>query len=115
MRYPSHVHLLGLDVDVDRRDVTVRSGGATVATARWTGRTLEERCGSLTSDTWAELEAAIAASEERAISMAAATDESGVDLTLIDWMLTLTPTERLRVLMRHASGLAGFVRDDVRE
>jgi hypothetical protein len=85
-----------LDVDVDRTIVTVRDAGGVV---------------------WEQLETAIANDETEALASANATanDDDGVDVTLIDWMLSLTPTERLRVLMRHASELAGFVRDDVRE
>lgn len=32
--------------------------------------------------------------------------EDGVDLTLIRWMLSLTPTERLQVLQQHVQSLA---------
>jgi hypothetical protein len=107
----------GLDVVVDRNCVTVRDANEVVATARWTGRSLENRSGSLAGPLWEELERAIADDEARAVALAEQTahDQEGVDLTLIDWMLSLTPTERLRVLMRHASGLAAFVRDDLRE
>jgi hypothetical protein len=31
--------------------------------------------------------------------------EDGVDLTLIRWMLSLTPAERLDVLQRHVSSI----------
>ena len=31
--------------------------------------------------------------------------EDGVDLTLIRWMLLLTPTERLQVLQRHIASV----------
>ena len=31
--------------------------------------------------------------------------EDGVDLTLIDWMLSLTPLERLRYAQRHAQAI----------
>jgi hypothetical protein len=31
--------------------------------------------------------------------------EDGVDLTLIRWMLSLTPAERLQVLHRHVNGI----------
>ena len=37
--------------------------------------------------------------EERAYS------EDGVDLTLIRWMLSLTPAERLRALQQHINGV----------
>lgn len=32
--------------------------------------------------------------------------EDGVDLTLIRWMLSLTPAERLQVLQRHLRAIA---------
>ena len=32
--------------------------------------------------------------------------EDGVDLTLIDWMLSLTPLERLQVLEQNATAIA---------
>jgi len=32
--------------------------------------------------------------------------EDGVDLTLIRWMLSLTPTERLQMLQEHVQSLA---------
>jgi hypothetical protein len=32
--------------------------------------------------------------------------EDGVDLTLIRWMLSLTPTERLEVLQQHIRAIA---------
>lgn len=106
-----------LEVTVDRTDVVVRRRDARLATARWNGRRLDDRDGSLSDEEWAALEFAIRADEDQAVAESAATaqDDEGVDVTLIDWMLSLTPTERLRVLMRHASGLAGFVRDDLRE
>ena len=31
--------------------------------------------------------------------------EDGVDLTLIRWMLSLTPAERLQVLQRHVNAI----------
>jgi hypothetical protein len=31
--------------------------------------------------------------------------DDGVDLTLIRWMLSLTPAERLQVLQRHVNGI----------
>ena len=89
----------------------------TLCHLRHRGRRLDDRDGSLSDEEWAALESAIRADEDQAVaeSEATAQDDEGVDVTLIDWMLSLTPTERLRVLMRHASGLAGFVRDDLRE
>ena len=34
--------------------------------------------------------------------------EDGVDLTLVRWMLSLTPAERLQVLQDHMDDLATF-------
>ncbi|PYT20911.1 MAG: hypothetical protein DMG57_40510 [Acidobacteria bacterium] len=39
--------------------------------------------------------------ETRKIEIPATHSEDGVDLTLIRWMLSLTPVERLQVLQRH--------------
>jgi hypothetical protein len=107
----------GLDVAVDRRDVIVRDRDVIAATARWTGTSLELRTGSLSDEVRRAIESAIVADEQQAIATSEATshDDDGVDLTLIDWMLSLSPAERLRVLMRHASELSAFVRDDLRE
>lgn len=33
------------------------------------------------------------------------TDENDVDVTLVDWMLSLTPIERLRFLQNHANAI----------
>lgn len=33
------------------------------------------------------------------------TDENDVDVTLVDWMLSLTPIERLRFLQNHANAM----------
>ena len=38
-------------------------------------------------------------------------DASGVDLTQIDWMLSLTPLERLSVLYETAASLARLMND----
>lgn len=36
--------------------------------------------------------------------------EDGVDLTLIRWMLSLTPAERLQVLQRHVNAILAIQR-----
>lgn len=43
---------------------------------------------------------------------ASAFNADGVDVTLIDWMLAMSPLERLRVLERRAFELAPFVTSD---
>lgn len=113
--YSSRVRFRGLELVVDRHRVTVRAGDAIVATARWNGRTLDERTGAaLDAAAWDELADRLARDEAEALAAAeaGAHDEAGVDLTLIDWMLSLTPSERLEFLRRHAAALAPFVKDD---
>jgi len=44
-------------------------------------------------------------------SQAAAFDEAGVDLTLIDWMLSLSPLERLEAMQVHGRSVASLVPD----
>ena len=38
--------------------------------------------------------------------------EDGTDLTVIRWMLELTPEERLQWLQTHMQGVASLVRDE---
>lgn len=105
----------GLPVVVDRHRVVVTTADGGQATARWDGRRLSERTGPV--DDWDELEALLARDEAEALAAAAAdsVDEAGVDLTLIDWMLGLSPTERLQFLRQHAASLAPFVDADAAE
>ena len=107
-------------IRIDRRNVEVRNGEQTIATGRWDGRSVVDRAGRVGDDDeafWAMLVARLVADEREALRAATvdAVDESGVDLTLIDWMLGMSPTERLHVLMRNAAALAPFVCDDLRE
>ena len=44
---------------------------------------------------------------------AGAYDSSGVDLTLVDWMLSLSPRERLEALFVHGESIARLL-DDAR-
>src|SRR5437879_3195469 len=90
-------------IDFDR--VSILRRGALVGSARWTGRRIEERPSGLKPEAPEEedaifeaLEAGLAgeAAAELAELQAAAYDEEGVDLTLIRWMLSLSPRERLR-------------------
>lgn len=92
-------------IDLDR--VLIFRNGTLVATGRWTGRRIEDRpAGVLAEDPGAEerlfatLEAGLLEEAAREIRemQAQAYDDEGVDRTLIRWMLSLTPRERLRVL-----------------
>jgi hypothetical protein len=112
------VRIEALELLVDRHRVEVHAGGRVLGVGRWTGHRIVERSASeLSEGEWDLIAQRLAREEATALEAAAASahDESGVDLTLIDWMLTLTPTERLEVLRRHAAGLARFVRDDAAE
>lgn len=111
-----------LTVLVHGRRVEVRWERELVATALWDGARLRERVGTLAAAglpqdhkrLWDEMAVAIAKDEREALAQSAscAYDGQGVDLTLIDWMLGMPPTDRLHLLERHAAGLAPFVLDD---
>ncbi len=99
----------GLPVVVDRHRVVLTTADGGQATARWDGRRLSERTGLV--DDWNELETLLARDEAEALAarVVDSAAEAGVDLTLIDWMLGLSPTERLNFLRQHAASLAPFV------
>jgi len=42
---------------------------------------------------------------------AGAYDAAGVDVTLVDWMLSLSPRERLEALFVHATSIARLLAD----
>jgi hypothetical protein len=99
-------------VDLDR--VMIFRNGVLAGTGRWTGRRIEDRPSGLVAGTpdeearlFAALEAGLVeeAAREVAEMQARAYDEDGVDRTLIQWMLSLTPRERLRVLEDHNRSL----------
>ena len=99
-------------IDVDR--VQIFRKGMLVGTGRWTGRRIEERPSGLAPEApfeeekiFAALEAGLMeeAAREVAEMQAQAYDEDGVDRTLIRWMLSLTPRERLRALEDHNRSL----------
>ena len=94
-------------VTVDRHQVLVFRDELLVGTGRWTGRAIEDLRPPLMPEAPAE-EAALLASlgqalaEEEAAAIASlnagACNAEGVDLTLIDWILRMTPRERFDVL-----------------
>ncbi|HZF50916.1 MAG TPA: hypothetical protein VE093_19790 [Polyangiaceae bacterium] len=99
-------------IDVDR--VRIHRNGILVGTGRWTGRHIEDRPSGLSPEAPSEEEKIFAALEaglleeaarEVAEMQAQAYDENGVDRTLIRWMLSLTPRERLRALEDHNRSL----------
>ncbi len=99
-------------IDLDR--VRIFRNGTLVGTGRWTGRCIEDRPSGISPDApgeeetiFATLEAGLLkeAAQEVADMQAQAYDEDGVDRTLIRWMLSLTPRERLKVLEDHNRSL----------
>jgi hypothetical protein len=110
-------------VAVDRRHVMVFREDVMVSEGRWTGRRIEDlsaplvppkpyedaaaRAARLAEEDAivAALSREIAAEEAAAVAAieAGAYDASGVDLTLIDWLLRMTPRERLDVLEGYTS------------
>jgi hypothetical protein len=99
-------------IDVDR--VRIFRNGMLVGIGRWTGRRIEDRPSGLSPEAPSEEESIFAALEaglleeavqELAEMQAQAYDEDGVDRSLIRWMLSLTPRDRLRVLEDHNRSL----------
>jgi hypothetical protein len=99
-------------VTVDRTQALVFREHVLVSRGRWTGSSIENLTDPLVPGA-PEEEAAILAAlakdlaeEERArvaALAASACDAEGIDLTLIDWLLHLTPRERLDVLEGYTS------------
>lgn len=95
--------------DADR--VEIRRADTLVASARWDGRTIVDCVPPLPVVDGA-LEALARQIEDEVTAAFEALpppcDDQGVDLTLIDWMLGLTPTERLAVLQDAADAFDRF-------
>ncbi|WP_129344619.1 hypothetical protein [Sorangium cellulosum] len=100
---------------MDGHRVDILRDGVIVATGRWTGQRIEQSAACLVQDEiedpdealeasdaiYAKLEEQLAAEEAAALA-APAYDEQGVDLTLIDWVLDMTPRERLEMIESYA-------------
>lgn len=95
------------NVTVDRHQVRVFRNDALVGTGRWTGTSIEDfdspldlDVGSDDSAVLAELAQALQQEELTFITAinANAYNSDGVDLTLIDWILAMSPRERFDVL-----------------
>ena len=85
--------------------VEILDDGQIVGRGRWTGRRIEDCPARLADDAAASealyerLEEALAAEVNAALAaMPTSFDQDGVDMSLLDWMLELTPTQRLRTL-----------------
>ncbi|WP_437762052.1 hypothetical protein WMF27_01440 [Sorangium sp. So ce281] len=100
---------------VDGHRVDVLRDGVVVATGRWTGQRIEQSPACLIEGDIVDLDEALAASDaiyaeleerlaaEEAAALAVPTcNEEGVDLTLIDWVLDMTPRERLEMIESYA-------------
>ncbi len=95
------------NVTVDRHQVLVYRDDVVVGTGRWTGTIIEDFSPPLALDedadssiVLADLARALLKDEYAAISAlnANARNDEGVDLTLIDWILAMSPRERFSVL-----------------
>jgi len=100
-------------------DVEILRDGLLVGTGRWNGRRIEdcpirlrtpespedeEEADAEAEALFAQVEEAIASEEEAILANAPDThNEDGVDLRVIDWMLSFTPRERLKIM----EGFAG--------
>ena len=95
---------------VDGNVVNVFLAGILAGTCRFSGGRLTHYEGQPLGDTEQAHEAALSTLAERLLAQGreelaamqqAAYDEDGVDVSLIRWMLSLTPLERLRTLDAH--------------
>lgn len=95
---------------VDGDVVQVFQDGSLAGTGRFADSGIVDYRGRLLGDTEAAHRAALIALAERVLDQAreelaamqvAAYDDAGVDMSLIRWMLSLTPFDRLRTLDAH--------------
>jgi len=100
---------------IDGSVVRVSLGGVLVGTGRFIGPRIGDYDGELLGPTAEAHEAMLSAlaarllaqgKEELAAMQKEAYDDDGVDVSLIRWMLGLTPRERLRALDDHGRSLA---------
>ncbi len=100
------------NVTVDRHQVFLFRDHVLVGTGRWTGTTIEELNPPLLSDSPERTAALLtslaeALAQEEAVAVAEinanAYDANGIDLTLIEWILRMTPRERFDMLEMYTS------------
>ncbi len=87
----------------DQDRVEIWQDAALISVGRWNGRSIVDCSPPLSDSNAAAILPDLAAQVDAEISAAwsalpAACNADGVDVTLIDWMLSLTPAERLAVL-----------------
>lgn len=108
------VELMGEFVRIQRNAVTTASG-------RWRGGRVIERSGRLDpwddDAAWKAVESALQRESDAflAAAVSGAYDEHGVDITQIDRMLSLTPTDRLAVLDGERRSIARLLSDAPRD
>jgi hypothetical protein len=99
-----------LEVELEGETVRVLRAGQEVARSGWTGRAIipppTSRVPAPTID-WHAIERALIEDIDAELEArrSAAYDAAGVDLTLIDWMLSLSPRERLEALSIHGRSI----------
>lgn len=108
------VELIGEIVPIQRNAVTTASG-------RWRGGRVIERSGTLDprddDAAWKVVESALRGESDAfvAAALSGAYNERGVDVTQIDRMLLLTPTDRLTVLDGERRSIARLLSDAPRD
>lgn len=108
------VELIGEIVRIQRNAVTTASG-------RWRGGHVIDRSGRLDplddDAAWKVVESALRRESDAflAAAVSGAYDEHGVDITQIDRMLSLTPTDRLAVLDGERRSIARLLSDAPRD
>jgi len=102
--------------------IQVARAGTVIASARWWEGDLSEKAGALTSSgddaaLWEAIRSALRREEDEIVSAAEgrACDARGVDIGQVDWMLSLTPRERLSALETHLRGLVPLLPDAPRD
>ena len=102
--------------------VRVHRDGSLAGAGRFVDGRIERYDGAPLGETPGAHEAALAslaarlleqAREELAAMQRDAYDEDGVDVSLIRWMLSLTPRERLRAVDDHSRSLARMLSDEL--
>jgi hypothetical protein len=111
-----------LHATIDGDVVRVLLGASLKGTGRFADGCIEHYDGAPLGETPEAHEAALAclaarlleqAREELAAMQRDAYDEDGVDVSLIRWMLSLTPRERLRAVDDHSRSLARMLPDEL--
>jgi hypothetical protein len=108
--YASTVRVSDFDVELDGDFVRVLRDGVEVARCGWTGRRIAPPTaprGVAPVIDWQAIEQALVEWIDADLESRrrAAYDDAGVDLTLVDYMLSLSPRERLDALLTHARSI----------